>query len=244
MACMTSTRGSEVSGTLEPSTVEHLHLGWAEELDVDAGILAQPGTHFVARAGIGLVVVLDLFDTQVVLGPEAALEALRPVPGEARIRRQPVLTALAAWSPQLLGETSLSYAEDVRAPLDVEVAVSPVQNVDLLREHCTPEEWEESGLIDMPSRIAARRSDGKVAAVAGFERWGPHIAQLGVLVDPRWRGQGYGAAAAARAAQVAQGDQLVPQWRCRIDNEPSLELARRLGFVEVGRQLVVNLGDA
>ena len=123
----------------------------------------------------------------------------------------------------------------------VEVAVGPVQNVDMLREKCTPEDWHESGLIDMPVRVATRRADGKVAAVAGYERWGRHLAQLGVLADPAWRGHGYAAAAAARAAQAAQNEALVPQWRSRIGNTASDDLARRLGFQPIGQQLAILL---
>lgn len=202
-------------------------------------VLASPGEHVVRRDDIDIIVVLDLLDIQVVVGPSKALASLERL--SAGERRHPEVVDDALPHSRVVGPATLAYAEEVRAPLDVQVAVSPVQNVDLLRDRCTAQEWEESGLIDMPSRIAARRPDGRVAAVAGFERWGPHIAQLGVLVDPQWRKQGYGAAAAARAAQVAQGEQLVPQWRCRMGNAPSRELARRLGFVEVGRQLMIDL---
>lgn len=238
---MTSSRQSAptTAPELSDETVERLRLGWAEELSVHPDVVGAGGEHLVAREDIDIAVVLDLFDTQVVVGPSSALGRLEALsPNE---RRHPEVVDDALPGSHAVGPATLAYAEEVRAPLDVRVAVSPVQNVDLLRDQCTEQEWEESGLIDMPSRIAARREDGRVAAVAGFERWGRHIAQLGVLVDPQWRGQGYGAAAAARAAQVAQGDQLVPQWRCRMGNVASRELAKRLGFVEVGRQLVLDL---
>ncbi|MDN5895582.1 MAG: GNAT family N-acetyltransferase [Nocardioides sp.] len=241
---MTSSRRSDLSHTAElgASTVDRLHLGWADEISVPPELLSEAGDHFVVREEIAMVMILDLFESQVVIGPSAPLNRLRPLAPEQRSTADDVRGALGS-GVRAISAASLSYAEDVRAPLGIEVAVSPVQNVDLLRDQCSAQEWEESGLIDMPSRIAARRSDGKVAAVAGFERWGLHIAQLGVLVDPQYRGQGYGACAAARAAQVAQGDQLIPQWRCRMDNVASLELAQRLGFIDAGRQLVIALEE-
>lgn len=222
--------------------MDRVRQGWSEEFDVAPEAFGSAGSRTFARDDATALVVVNLADAQVAVGTPAAIALLEEVAPDERDDIAVVLDALADLQPEPIGSATLSYVERVQAPTGVEVAVGPVQNVDLLREHCTQEEWEESGLIDMPNRVAARRPTGEVAAVAGYERWGQHLAQLGVLTDPQWRGKGYAAAAAARAAQVAQNEALVPQWRCRRDNATSLDLARRLGFEQLGSQLAVLLG--
>lgn len=233
-----------MSQSLTDSTLARIREGWAEEFEVPAEAFSEAGVHVFTRDDATALVAVRLETSQVVIGPSAAVARLdaQVVDGTTDVRA--VLALLEGLDPQLIGMASLAYVDRVEVPTGLEVAVGPVQNVDLLRDRCTAEEWEESGLIHMPARIAARRPDGRVAAVAGYERWGRHLAQLGVLTDPDFRGQGYAAAAAARAAQVAQNEDLVAQWRSRVDNRASREVAGRLGFVEVGHQLAVLVGGA
>ncbi|KQY64412.1 MULTISPECIES: GNAT family N-acetyltransferase [unclassified Nocardioides] len=228
--------------SLAASTLQQIRDGWAGEFDVPVEVFAEPGSHTFGRDDAGSLVVVTLEGAQVAVGTPEAIERLETLAPEHRADVEAVLTVLHGLQPEPLGSASLSYVERVLVPTGIEVAVGPVQNVDMLRDHCTQEEWDESGLIDMPARVAARRPDGKVAAVAGYERWGQHLAQLGVLTDPQWRGMGYAAAAAARAAQVSQNEALVPQWRCRVGNTASEDVAQRLGFQRIGHQLAILLG--
>ncbi|KRF17147.1 hypothetical protein ASG90_07455 [Nocardioides sp. Soil797] len=230
-----------MSHALTDATLNRIRESWADELEVPTEAFDAPGTRAFAHADSRSLVMIELGDTQVIVGPSAAVERLEDLSAGQRRDLAAVVARLEGLGPDPIGVASLSYVDRVLVPTGIEVAVGPVQNVDLLRDRCTREEWEESGLIDMPARIAARRPDGKVAAVAGYERWGRHLAQLGVLTDPDFRGHGYAASAAARAAQVAQNEDLIPQWRCRVDNHASLDVAQRLGFHEVGRQVAVLL---
>lgn len=235
---------NQMSPSLTERSLARVREGWADEFEVPAEAFVEPGVHVFTREDATALVAVRLAEAQVVMGPPSAVAGLDGHRVDDDIDVGSVLGRLADLEPEPIGLASLSYADRVQTPQGLEVAVGPVQNVDLLRDRCTQQEWEESGLIDMPARIAARRSDGRVAAVAGYERWGRHLAQLGVLTDPEMRGQGYAAAAAARAAQVAQNEDLVPQWRSRVDNRASLEVADRLGFVPVGHQLAVLVGAA
>lgn len=232
-----------MSHPLTDSTLARIRDGWAEELEVPAGAFGEPGAHAFAHEDSRSLVMIEIGETQVIVGPSEAVGRVANLSSEQWRDLDFVVRRLETLDPDPIGVASLAYVDRVAVPTGIEVAVGPVQNVDLLRDRCTPEEWEESGLIDMPARIAARRPDGKVAAVAGYERWGRHLAQLGVLTDPEFRGLGYAASAAARAAQVAQNEDLIPQWRCRVDNLASLDVARRLGFHEVGRQVAVLLSS-
>ncbi|QIX26746.1 GNAT family N-acetyltransferase [Nocardioides sp. JQ2195] len=228
---------------LTDATLSRIRDGWADELEVPSHAFEQPGAHVFVHDDSRSLVMIELGDSQVIVGPSNAVDRIEGLTPDRRHDLAAVVHRLEGMDPDPIGVASLAYVDRVITPKGVQVAVGPVQNIDLLRDRCTPEEWEESGLIHMPARIAARRPDGKVAAVAGYERWGRHLAQLGVLTDPELRGQGYAASAAARAAQVAQNENLIPQWRCRVGNVASLEVADRLGFHEVGRQLIVLLPD-
>lgn len=227
---------------LAAETLERIRTAWADEMGVPDDAFAERGVHAFPQEDASSVVALDLDGVQVLVGPRPALDLLDWDEPQDAWEMDRIVAALESLDPDPVGVATLAYADRVEVPQGVEVALGPIQNVDLLLEQCTEDEREESGIEQMPARIAARRPDGKVAAVAGYERWGPQIAHLGVLAAPAWRKQGYAAAAAARAAQVAQNEELVPQWRSRVGNTASDELADRLGFHCIGRQLAVVLG--
>ncbi|WP_169799206.1 GNAT family N-acetyltransferase [Nocardioides jensenii] len=231
-----------MSPSLNDTTLAQVREGWAEEFEIPVEAFSTSGFTTFTRDDTHALVMVELWGAHVAVGPAAAIDRLERLAPERRCDLDAVTSALGGLHPDPIAAASLSYVDRVEVPTGIEVAVGPVQNVDMLRDRCTLEEWEESGLIDMPARVAARRPDGRVAAVAGYERWGRNLAQLGVLTDPEWRGMGYAAVAAARAAQVAQNEALVPQWRCRIGNTASEEVAVRLGFQRVGVQLAVVLG--
>lgn len=111
----------------------------------------------------------------------------------------------------------------------------------MLRSRVSADEWDESGLTAKPRRWAAITPAGRVAALAGYERWGDDIAQIGVAADPAHRGRGYAAVAARRALRAALEDGLVAQWRCRVGNVASERLADRLGFTQLGWQTAVRV---
>jgi hypothetical protein len=57
-----------------------------------------------------------------------------------------------------------------------------------------------------------------------------------VLVDPAFHGRVLGKAVAARAVGQVVDAGLVPQWRARSTLVAARQIARTLGFVELGRQ--------
>lgn len=91
----------------------------------------------------------------------------------------------------------------------------------------------------MPSLFAVPSDDDRIAAVAGYEPWGGVLAHVGVLVAPAYRGRGLALPVASEATRQALAAGLVPQWRCRLGNEPSARLRDCLGFVLMGRQLTI-----
>jgi L-amino acid N-acyltransferase YncA len=73
-------------------------------------------------------------------------------------------------------------------------------------------------------------------AASGYRVWHGQLGHLSVLVDPAFRGRGLGKTVAARAVDEVVHAGLIPQWRARSTLVASRQIARSLGFVELGRQ--------
>ncbi len=237
---------------------ERVRAEWARRLAAPPGVFAGAGSHVVAREDSTAVVAVELFGTCVVTCPPAAaarLEGLHPAAltdVDALVRRlhplrlRPIGTAALSYrdtglAARATGTAAPSPAGDLAAAGDLEVAGDVA--VDQLRRSLPADEWDESGLAAMPLRWAAFTSSGEVAALAGYERWGEDVAQVGVAAAPAHRGLGHASAVARRVVTAALDEGLVVQWRCRLGNEASERLCAAMGFVRVGRQTAVLVGD-
>jgi predicted GNAT family acetyltransferase len=85
--------------------------------------------------------------------------------------------------------------------------------------------------------------DDRLACVASMYPWrDTHLADLGVLTLPAYRGGGF-AKATVRALSAAVLDRgYEPQYRCQLDNAPSIGLARSAGFERFGTWDVIDHG--
>jgi GNAT superfamily N-acetyltransferase len=86
--------------------------------------------------------------------------------------------------------------------------------------------------------------DGALVAAASMYPWGDtRLADLGVLTLPGYRGRGMGRATvraiSARAIELGYE----PQYRCQVDNAPSVALARSAGFALFGKWQVLDTQD-
>ena len=90
---------------------------------------------------------------------------------------------------------------------------------------------------DVP--LACLRENGAVIAAAGYRVWLDVVAHMSVLVDPAWRIRGLATAVADATTNDACTRGLVAQWRARP--AASRAVARKLGYVDVGRQMSVRL---
>ena len=97
------------------------------------------------------------------------------------------------------------------------------------------EDLAESSVVDMP-RVLVAVVDGQVAGAVGHLAWPEQVAHVGIVVAPGHRGRGIGRALAVVGTERARRAGLAPQWRAATDNVASRALARRAGYVEVGRQ--------
>ncbi|MEM1451921.1 MAG: GNAT family N-acetyltransferase [Planctomycetota bacterium] len=116
--------------------------------------------------------------------------------------------------------------------------------VHALREGCTEEEWSHGGSNQRAVPAFGRFDDtGELAALAGYATWSDEIAHIAVVAAPGHRGAGHATVVVAAAARHALDAALLPQYRTLLANEPSMAIARRLGFERYGSSVFVRLAD-
>jgi GNAT superfamily N-acetyltransferase len=146
-----------------------------------------------------------------------------------------------------LGPGELAYRPPAAAPLaqvlladGLSLGLEPVGQLDGFLAALPDEDVQESSVGDMDEALVLRLQGTPVAA-AGHLRWPTDIAHIGILVAAAHRGRGHGWTVGAAAVERARSQGLSAQWRAATDNVGSRRLAAGLGFVEVGRQLSLDL---
>lgn len=83
--------------------------------------------------------------------------------------------------------------------------------------------------------------DTRLAAVASMYPWGAtHLADLGVITLPEFRGRGLARVTVRALAAAALARGYEPQYRCQLDNAPSVALAIASGFRRFGEWTVID----
>lgn len=242
---------------LDRDVLEVADRWWARDFACPPDDLRPAGTHVQEHAGtlVGAtgIWILVVGSSPRISLPSAAMDLLA--------------NRASGWSRSLVADAS-ALAAEVR-PLEVEKIVGPAfigygtaQTLDLspategreltpaddvavarLRAVCGAEEWEHGGSDHHAVPTFGCMNDrGDVLALAGYKAWGEEIAHISIVSAPRQRGRGLGSAAVACAARHALDAGLVPQYRTLASNEPSMGVARRLGFERYGFSVFVRLG--
>ncbi|GAA0326691.1 GNAT family N-acetyltransferase [Actinoallomurus spadix] len=164
------------------------------------------------------------------LGQEADLEP-------ARLRS--ALPVMEALGPATLAYLDGSDFTAVHRDAGIDVLPPGHQDVRRFLASAVAHDSEESGLADVTSATFVIRRGREVIAASGYRPWAGIAAQLSVLTAPEHRGHGLARIVASKAVADASARGLLPQWRARF--EPSLRVARALGFRVVGAQLSIRL---
>ncbi len=82
--------------------------------------------------------------------------------------------------------------------------------------------------------------DGRLVSLAHTNAVTATYSDIGVYTDDAWRGMGFATAAASIVARRIQAIGRTPVWSAGEDNEVSLRIAVKLGFVEVSRRVYLN----
>lgn len=160
---------------------------------------------------------------------------LRKLLGDPRELRGPA--DLLFFDPAELEQLAMKAGDEVR-----EIAASDPSVARLLAQ-CKPEEASESGIENVTSSLSVLRDGPDVIAASGWQTWNGAVAHLSVLNHPDYRGKRLSRHVAAHATHRAISAGLLPQWRSREGNDPSIALAHSLGYDLGGRQLSFRMGQ-
>lgn len=109
------------------------------------------------------------------------------------------------------------------------------------RAACPPRDWEHGGSAWDAQPFAGQFIGKTLVALAGYERWGAHIAHIAVVTHPDYRGRGYGSEVVSLLAETVLSQGLIPQYRTLRANVPSMAIAAALGFVAYAETLAIRL---
>ncbi len=92
--------------------------------------------------------------------------------------------------------------------------------------------------------VAGALIDGQIVAIARTSARSERHGDIGVATLEAWRNHGFATAAAALVARDVQAAGQIPVWSAGAHNTPSLRVAEKLGFMEVGRHRYVIIDSA
>jgi GNAT superfamily N-acetyltransferase len=239
---------------LEQQITERIREAWRAELAAPAAFRG-PGRHVQlrpehdpGRAGwIGVVALGD--STCVALPPGASgwLQVLQRSDPGADLTDPATVARIIAPVEEFLGPATLAFLDSTAVDIGADPPVTSVpaghDSLLQLAAACGPQDAQESGILAVESSVAVWRVADRVVAASGYQVWHGQLGHLSVLVDPAFRGRGLGTAVAARAVGQVLDAGLVPQWRARSTLQSSRQIARTLGFVELGRQATFKLAS-
>ncbi|MBL1110315.1 GNAT family N-acetyltransferase [Streptomyces sp. 5-8] len=207
-------------------------------------VVTSPVSRLAPPSWTGIVV---LGDSAIVTAPtDRAAQMLRRVLGGLPTSALASPAAVRAVLPvnEVLGPAVLGYvSRDVFRPVPADRSVERLApgHPDLLAlvKSVPPEDAGESAMDEITSAAFVVRKGADVVAAAGFQAWPASAAHLCVLTAPGERGRGLARQVASAAVAQALADGLLPQWRARPT--ASRNVARALGFRELGSQLSLRL---
>jgi RimJ/RimL family protein N-acetyltransferase len=116
------------------------------------------------------------------------------------------------------------------------LTIADEKAVEILRNACAAEEWDHGGSMFRPNEMVGLLRGQQLVAVASYKLWGAHIS---IITHPAFRGRGHATTAVSELTRIVLDRKLVPQYRALEANEPSMAIARRLGFVHHATNMAI-----
>jgi GNAT superfamily N-acetyltransferase len=209
-------------------------------------VVTSPASRIAPPSWAGIVV---LGDSAIITAPaDRAAQVLRRIlagmPTSSLMSPEAVRAVLPVnevLGPAVLGYVSRDGFRPVRAGRSVERLAPGHQDLMALVKSVPTEDAGESGMAEITSAAFVVRKGADVVAAAGFQAWPAAAAHLCVLTAPEGRGRGLARQVASVAVAQALTEGLLPQWRARP--MASRNVARALGFRELGSQLSLRLNQ-
>ncbi|QKY19605.1 GNAT family N-acetyltransferase [Halolamina sp. CBA1230] len=242
--------------TLAPDTDDRIARHWAERLDCAPGAFADPGVTVTTNPNEGTIRLVRRGETLVVAAPETVRDALdthREALADAELPATEVveraLTDHDAGVDAVHGPYFLGYVDEPSfspADTDARLLVGADRDAfDRLQERVTEDEWARASPVFRPGQTAGLFRDDNLIAVATLTHL--PFPDVGVVVDPEHRGQGYGREVASKITATAfdVDRDTVVRYRTLDSDSASVALAASLGYERwaTGAVLVLDQGS-
>jgi GNAT superfamily N-acetyltransferase len=225
---------------------------WAAHFGVPCHLLFTEPLSIISHAGeleeYHGIFALSRNGARLISLPSEYAESLRPIVLNlsSNFSLEDLARALRPIASAVIGPAFIGYTDDISQPSHPARALTleDATAVDSLRAACGETEWERGG-----SNISVNPASGvfigdKLAALAAYEVWGGTIAHISVITHPEHRGRGFGTAAVTHLSARALAAGLLPQYRTLDGNQPSIRLAKSIGFVRYATSLAIRLHSA
>lgn len=223
-------------------------------LGCDAGLLRSPGSHVVRGGpvftGYNAVYVVRVDDAVLAYCPEriraVASEVLDGCEADEAFTSRTLERIAGERLEVVLGPSSHSFIDSHHfAQADPEGQRVPTHDDRLaaLRRACGEEEWAEAGFIFDRGVVYTLETNGHVVGAGNLTPFRDQLADVGLITHPDHRGQGVAKRLASRMIADALPEAGVVRYRAQTANAPSIAVARALGFVERGENLVARLRE-
>jgi len=219
---------------------------WADVLRVPVAAVRAGGVFALGHVDHVGVAAVHGAAGPLVYGPAPLLPELLAAVQASRgdvVEGTQLAGALGSRASRVLGPTWYGYAtaETLRPPPGAavrELRESELPLLAALHQRTPPAERDESGTTGLPA--FGYLTDRELHAVACLGMW-HGMPTIGVLTDPRARGQGLAGKVVAAAAREGLNRRAVVQYRAWRRNPASIAVAVRCGFIHYCDGLVIHL---
>lgn len=237
---------------LAPETLDRIARHWAERLGCSPDAFRETGVTITEHANEETIRLFRRRDSLVVAAPAGVRDELDEQGGavfDAELpATEPIGRALAdtaAAVDTVHGPYALRYVdESAFSPADSDARLlvgADEPAFERLRERVPESDWARASPTFRPGQTAGLFEDDRLVAVATLTHL--PFPDIGVVVDPEYRGRGYGRAVVSEMAATAfdAAANAVVRYRTPAASPASLSLAESLGFERWARSAVLVL---
>lgn len=238
---------------LVPDSLDRIADHWAERLGCSPNTFRESGVPLVGSTGPKTVRLLHRDVSLVIGAPEIVRRSLSgswdalgdddsPAPAVKRVLREGGVSVESVHGPYFLGYVDESSFLPVGSGARLLVGADEPA-FEGLRKRVPNEEWRRASPAFRPGRMAGLFRDDSLVALGTLTHL--PFPDIGVVVDPEYRGRGFGRAVAASATATAfdANRGAVPRYRTPETSSASVALAESLGYERWAREWVFVLGD-
>lgn len=234
--------------TFDLSSAPIVRLAWERGLNLpaDSLVMGADNTRITHAVDNGELNFIRLWDQAILTGPADLLKAAAAYSDDELSDHAVMLRLSRDFGGRGHGTRTLYYADDLalNQPADTITVSQGNPEAIALESLCPPDDVNDAALGTLAHKftlMSSEQPDAGPLACGAYAEFHGLLAQLGTLVAPSFRRQGWGLLATSIAAHEALASGLILQWRADVNNTAAHALAVSSGFSLAGLQTSVSL---